>query len=258
MGENRTVNTCIDTMYSGIAPYYDKWSSGDWAWDASRKFYRQLLMDEPGMEIMELGIGSGSISLPVLCQRHIHITGVDISDGMLNICSSSYAALLQTGKVRGQLVLRRQDMCDLTEQQQYNCVILPFRTVGHLLHDKQLEKLFFGVWRSLRPGGCFVLDHYMFNRQWAEAHNHRKIVMYSRYGTEICDCYHYNFAKGTLRCQVFVNDVCAEEFDFRWMEPDLIRNYAVAAGFRVEKLLGDYDGSLWTADASEQIWILRK
>lgn len=252
------MNICTDTMYSGIAPYYDMWSSGDWAWDTSRMFYRNLLLEEPGMDILELGIGNGSISLPVLCGRQVHITGVDLSDGMLQICRSSYEALVHSGKAQGELVLRKQDMCDLTEREQYDCVILPFRTVGHLLSDDQLQKLFSGVWRSLRPDGRFVLDHYMFNRQWAQEHNQQKILMFHSDGLEICDRYHYDFQKGFLRCQVLVNGACVEQFDFRWMEPELIRNHAVAAGFRVEKLLGDYDGEPWTPDASEQIWILRK
>lgn len=245
-------------MYSDIAPYYDKWSSGDWAWDASREFYRRLLMDEPGMDILELGIGTGSISLPVISKRRVRITGVDLSDGMLDVCHNSYEKLVRTGKNRGEMVLRKQDMCELKEREKYDCVILPFRTVGHLLRDEQLEKLFSGVWNALRPGGRFVLDHYMFNRQWAEDHNGQKVIMYRKDGLEICDRYHYDFQKGSLQCQIFINGICVEQFEFRWMETELIRRHAAAAGFRVEKLLGDYDGSLWDPCSTEQIWILRK
>lgn len=256
--EIHTMNTFDPSPYDGIAFLYEKWCSGDAAWTGSRQFYQDLLCHANGTEFLELGIGTGSIALSVLCSRPVHITGVDMSTEMLRICCERYEELLRNQNAIGRLSLIQKDMTDLSDTELYDCAILPFRTIGHLLSNHSVECLFANVYRALKPGGRFVLDHYMFNEKWAREHDGKEILMFEDRTHKICDRYDYDFDKGRMFCQIEVNGRCVDRFAFRWMDPHDIHKWATAAGFAVEQIFGEYDCTPWHEDSNEQIWLLRK
>lgn len=243
--------------YTGISSFYQKWCTGDEEYLPSLKFYTEFLAGKQG-KIMELGIGTGRIALAIIEKYPVRITGVDRCTAMLEQCSYNYQMLMSKGQCFGTLNLIQQDMCSLSYFEEFDVVYLPFRTVGHLLSNEELEKMFVGVYNALKQKGFFVLDHYIFQREWAEEHHGKDIIMYEDAELKIKDCYYYDFEHGMMECFVKVNEACVEHFKFRWIEPETIREIAVRVGFYVENLLGEFDGSEFSEDSFNQIWILRK
>lgn len=249
--------TCENlTAYEGIAPWYELWCTGDYAYKETERFYLDTLARQKG-RFLELGIGTGRIALKLIEKYPVKITGIDVCRNMMEICEAHYKEL-KTNGCPGQLQLERKDMTELDYQEEFSTAYLPFRTVGHLLTYSDLQKMFEGVYRALEHSGLFILDHYIFDREWAIAHNEQDILMYQDEKLRIEDYYSYDFHRNLMDCRVKVNGIVREHFIFRWMEKELIEESAVRAGFQCEKLMGDFNGSPWTKEACNQIWIFRK
>ena len=243
------------STYDNISLIYEKWSSGDAAYVDSGKFYVSVLNQMTYGHYLELGIGTGRISIMAIKSTPISITGIDISSEMLKVCQRKYEKLTER---KGTLQLCRRDFSKLTYYEDFEGAIMPFRTIGHLLTPSAVQSLFSSVYSALKPGGWFLLDHYMFNRTWAETHNNVKIIMYQDAEMTIWDCYQYDFQNKIMHCKVIVNDVLFENFDFRWIEPQEIELNAKQVGFEVLLRMGEFDGSMWNSNSYEQIWLLRK
>lgn len=242
--------------YGNIAPYYERWSSGDAAYEETRKFYTRILTQFQFGRFLELGVGTGSISLSALQYAPISLVGVDNCREMLRECQSKLASLSK--RLSGTMTLQQCDFCEMDFHEEFDGAILPFRTIGHLLTNRRLKTMFCRVFQALKPGGWFVFDHYMFQQDWAKAHNDVDILMYQDPDLTICDHYLYDFAAGYMHCTVKINGNTTESFDFRWLPVPLLENIIQKAGFLIVQRLGDFDGRPWTEDALEQIWLLQK
>lgn len=243
------------SIYDNISSLYEKWSSGDAAYSDTGCFYVSVLSQMHRGNYLELGIGTGRISLEAIKIAPISMTGIDISTKMLEICQKKYRDI---SNCRGELRLCRCNATDLKFHEEFEGAVMPFRTIGHLMTDDEIQEMFHCVYNALKPGGWFILDHYMFNLNWAKAHNNIPILMYRDDNISIYDRYVYDFDREIIHSKVLVNDMTYECFDFRWLKPEKIKTPAIRAGFEVLSLMGEFDGSPWTKDSFEQIWIFRK
>lgn len=244
------------TAYAGIAHLYDKWCSGDPFYEQTRQFYLNILPLEKE-PFLELGVGTGRLALSLVQNYAIDVTGIDICSEMLAICESRYQQQKKSG-CPGILHLEQGNMTKLQYREQFKTIYLPFRTVGHLLNQENLLAMFHGAYCALKPGGVFMLDHYMFDKAWAEKHNGHDLPMYRDKMVKIEDNYIYDFEKGRMDCRIKVNGIVADQFIFRWYSIEEIGNTAREAGFILEKLMGEFDGSEWNEQSSNQIWLWRK
>lgn len=244
------------TAYAGISSLYDKWCSGDPAYAQTQQFYVNELSKREG-PFLELGIGTGRLALALIQRCPVSVTGVDICREMLAICEAAYQQQKEVG-CPGSLHLELCDMAELRYEEKFRTAYLPFRTVGHLLTEDDLAAMFRGVYRALEPGGAFLLDHYMFDPKWAEAHQDQDLPMYCDDMTKIEDHYFYHFKDGYMDCSIKVNGTAVDGFRFRWCSKESLEQAAVKAGFVLERLIGEFDGSAWEQASSNQIWIWRK
>ena len=236
--------------YAEIAAYYEKWCEGDGDYLPSGDFYLDFLSKGGGV-VAELGVGTGRIALPLSKVSGIRVYGVDNSPAMLAQCEAGMAPGMH-------LKLIQSDFQAFMLPEAADTIAMPFRTIGHILTDEGLAALFAQVRRNLKPGGRFVFDHYMFDKDMAMAHNGKAAVMYEDEDTRIVNRDYVDLRSKTMRCTVEVNGVVAEDFDFRWIEPDTIRALLPRCGFVCEKLYGDFDYADWDAWSPNQIWVLRK
>lgn len=244
------------TAYAGISALYEKWCMGDSFYEQTRQFYMDFLPQREG-PFLEMGVGTGRLAR-MLVQRHaVEVIGIDICSEMLAVCDAEYRRQEESG-CPGTLRLEKADMINLHYSEQFGTVYLPFRTVGHILKEKDLEAMFQGVYRALKPDGGFILDHYMFDRIWAEEHQDVDILMYCDDRVKIEDHYLYNFEREYMDCTIKVNGAVADQFRFRWYSRECIGNAAEKAGFIQESLMGEFDGSAWNRESGNQIWVWRK
>ena len=236
--------------YSGIAPHYDQWCSGDNAYHPSRDFYIDFLARFEGVFI-ELGVGTGRIAIPLSQHDDRYVVGVDRCRAMLNILRTCLPP-------DANLDLFEADFISFKSAKLADVVYLPFRTIGHVLTDDALLELFRTVHDNLKKDGIFVFDHYMFSKDWALTHNGLDTLMFDDGSIRIEDRLIYDFSKTIIHCQVRCNGRVIEKFDFRWFTPDVLRKLTTEIGFKCAALYGDFDYSAWNEDSPNQIWVLKK
>lgn len=127
-------------------------------------FYRRLVPRLGARRIVELGCGSGRITLPLAAMAEEHdltITGVDLSDDMLDQARGKLEQMAPDCRAR--VRLQRHDIRTFVADPPADAIVVPCSTLAHVLElDDQVQ-----VWRSafssLVPGGRFVVDLTMPN-----------------------------------------------------------------------------------------------
>lgn len=117
-------------------------------------FYRDAAR-EFGDPILELGCGTGRITM-ALAEEGKRITGLDLSERMLERAAKKRAALFTEERERVHLVQGNMARFDLGEK--FRLVIIPFRPFQHLLEVQEQLACLECVRKHLAPGGRLVLD----------------------------------------------------------------------------------------------------
>jgi SAM-dependent methyltransferase len=156
----------------------------------------------------------------------------------------------------------------------FSTVIMPMRTLGHILDLQGRRAVFAEVYRVLQLDGRFVLDHYNLDEAWAKEHNGVPQLMHAGPADDdrssallIWDRYDYDFEARTLHCTVRIEEVgpspmrisaSSVEFDFRWFSASEIADLASWANLAVESCWGDFQRGPFTEKAEDMIFVLRK
>jgi SAM-dependent methyltransferase len=139
--------------YDAFAPIYDAWSA-EMTEDVD--FYVDLAREADG-PIVELAVGTGRVAIPVAQRTGKRVTGIDSSPAMLAVARERAAA------VGVDLDLREGDMRDLELDEPADLVYCPFRSLLHLPTWRDRRRVFERVGTSLRPGGRFAWNAFVFD-----------------------------------------------------------------------------------------------
>jgi SAM-dependent methyltransferase len=133
----------------GVAAGYDE-SSADMFEPAVVDPVVDYLADLAGHgAALELGIGTGRISLP-LARRGIRVHGIDLSGAMV--------ARLRGKPDAEQIGVTIGDFATTTVEGQFSVAYLVFNTVMNLTTQDEQVACFQNVAAHLEPGGCFVIE----------------------------------------------------------------------------------------------------
>jgi SAM-dependent methyltransferase len=149
------------SAYDHFAGIYDDWSAHmteDVAW------YVELAREADG-PIVELAVGNGRVAVPVAQAVGRPVLGVDASAEMLKGARARAAA----AGVQHLLELRQGDMRDLSLDEPAALITCPFRSLLHLPTWADRRRVFERVAASLRPGGRFAWNAFVFDPHLAAA-----------------------------------------------------------------------------------------
>lgn len=252
--------------YDNLAEVYERWSTGDEAYYPSLQFYLKQA-EKYSDNLVELGIGTGRIALE-LAKHNYNITGIDISENMLQLCRENFT---QAG-LSDRLELIEADITAFELEKKADLILLPFRTIGHLIGEEEFEKGFLNIYNQLKPGGLFIFDHYIFDKAWAVAHERSPRFMYSGIADSgeqiyIWDTYKYQYEEQIINCYITVergdenNTVIKRShypLKFSWIYPEQVKRQIQKTGFLVKHLYGDFDERPFDENSVNQIWVLEK
>ncbi len=119
-------------------------------------FYSRLAERFSATRILEIGAGSGRVSIP-LARRGIEVTGLELSPKMLEL-GREHASL---EGVNVNFVLG--DARDFKLEAQFPLVIAPFNALMHLYTVSDQDKALGCIKAHLEPGGAFAFDVYAPN-----------------------------------------------------------------------------------------------
>ena len=137
--------------YDAWAPVYDAWAS-DMTEDVAH--YVSLAREADG-PIVELAVGNGRVAIPVAKATGRRVIGIDSSPAMLEIARERSAGL--------PLELRLGDVRDLQLDEPAALIYVPFRSLLHLHGWQEKRQVFERVAASLRPGGRFAFNAFIFS-----------------------------------------------------------------------------------------------
>ncbi|MHB1000806.1 MAG: class I SAM-dependent methyltransferase [Armatimonadota bacterium] len=244
---------------------YDQYNQGRHQHELS--FYSEQLDGIRG-PVLELACGTGMILLELLKQGH-DIYGLDVSEHMLERLSFKASAEGLDTLIDGRTI--RHDMKSFQYDMQFDSIIIPARSFLHLTsQDDQIECLR-RVHCHLKDGGRLILN--FFNPSLSALLNNlelpadfmdtgtytnpydenRKIRLYYRQQNHIADQLQYIEWKFVTEDAELLSSMV-----IRWIYKEEFQLLLKLAGFSNWNLLGGFDGSAFSVDSKEMIWIIMK
>ena len=253
---------------------------GEAVFDKVARFYdheqKQFKKDIPfyleyakqcGGEVLELACGTGRIVIP-LAKEGVKVTGLDISEGMLEIAHKKVNA---DASIKGNVTLKKSDMRTFDLERKFSMVLIAFRSFQSLLTRKDQVACLKAVHRHLLDDGFFILDLFA-PRHDLLAQVHRTVdlgrfyddengvfvarraeIKYDLAAQTLHEERSYEWAdnQGKSHCEIWAFDL---SYLFRY-EVELLLQ---ACGFQVKQVFGDFDKSPYDYYTGEQIFIATK
>ena len=141
--------------YDAWAPVYDAWAA-DMTEDVAH--YVSLAREADG-PIVELMVGSGRVAIEVVRQSGKPVLGIDWSPAMLEIARERSVGL--------PLELRLGDVRELELKEPAALIYVPYRSLLHLHGWHEKRQVFERIAASLRPGGRFAFNAFVFSHRIA-------------------------------------------------------------------------------------------
>ena len=266
-------NTSPALYDSFIADYYDE-SPLVRGRTRDVAFYCDAI-HEHGDPVLELGCGTGRITL-ALAQAGHRVTGLDVSERMLERCTEKCASLPPEARERVRLVQGNMSRSDLGEK--FRVVIIPFRPMQHLLDvDEQISCLE-SVRRHLHAGGRrdgqrsgkLILDVFQTDAERMHDPVHQKEALVTEYSTpdgrhvrimERVAAFHRAEQRNDVEMIFYVKDPRGTEgrlvfaWTLRYFFRYEVEHLLARCGFRVVAEYGDFDRTPLADTSPEMIFV---
>ena len=223
---------------------YDTWAADYDAWSAHMTedvaHYVSLAREADG-PVVELMVGSGRVAIEVVRETGKPVLGIDSSPAMLEIARERAAGL--------PLELRLGDVRDLEVDEPAALIYLPFRSLLHLHGWQEKRRVFERVARSLRAGGRFAFNAFVFSPHVAV-----RLDGTTQEQNGIVHTVHHSAADNRI------DIVRADGATLRlwWATKSEWDGLVEAAGLEVEALYGWFDRRPFDDESQEFVYVTRK
>ena len=221
------------TAYDAFAPHYDLW----WPGTGDVPFYASLAREADG-PIVELGVGTGRVAVGVARAAGRTVIGIDSSPAMLERARAREAGL----------DLRLGDMRTFELEEPAALIICPARSLLHLpTWDDKLAVLR-RVRDSLRPGGRFAFNAFVFD--------HRIAVQLEGDRTDVLVPHRNDYFPAESRVDLTLLESGAR-ISLWWCTKNEWDGLVSTAGLAVEALYGDFERTPFAEDSREFVYVCR-
>jgi len=226
------------SSYDAFAAIYDDWYPGT----EDVPFYVGLAGETEG-PLVELAVGTGRVAIPVARETGRPVLGIDRSAAMLALARERAAA------AGVEIELREGDISELELDEPAGLIYVPARSLGHLPAWADRRRVFERAYASLRPGGRFAWNFFVFDPkiaarndgEWSEQNGIRHRIDHVR---------HDNRIEITLESGASIS--------LWWLNRSEWEALIDVAGFEVEALYGGFDRRPFDESATEFVWVVRK
>jgi SAM-dependent methyltransferase len=242
------------------ARFYD-WENAQTMAGRDLAFWQRLVAAASG-PVLELGAGTGRVTVPAARSARTPLIGIDLSPEMLR----RGRMRLRRARGAGRAALVRGDIRRLPFRSGcFALVIAPYGILQSLLRERDLQAALQAVVMVLRPGGSLVLDLVADLPAWREYRRERRLSGWKpgrRAHITLIESVRQDRRRGlTVFEQEFVERRRGEEpatrridLAFRTISLPRMARRLEQAGLIVTARLGSYDGDPWTRDS--ETWIL--
>ncbi len=227
------------SAYDGFAPIYDAWSA-DMIDDVD--FYVELAREAEG-PIVELAVGTGRVAIPIAERTGKRVIGIDASPAMLAVARERAA------EAGVDLTLREGDVRDLSLEEPAALVICPFRSLLHLPTWRDRRRVFERVAASLRPGGRFAWNAFVFDFTIATRND-------GLWQGESPIRHRVDHSRADNRVDITVED--GPRSSLWWVTRGEWEGLLDVSGLETEALYGWFDRRPFDEESREFVWVARK
>ena len=223
--------------YDAWAPVYDSWAA-DMTEDVAH--YVSLAREADG-PIVELMVGSGRVAIEVVRETGKPVLGIDLSPAMLEIARERSVGL--------PLELRLGDVRELELKEPAALIYVPYRSLLHLHGWHEKRQVFERIAASLRPGGRFAFNAFVFSHRIAArldgtTQDNNGVVHTLRY------------APADNRIDITRDD--GATIRLWWATKSEWEGLLDVAGLEVEALYGGFRREPYTDESLEMVYVARK
>ena len=190
---------------------------------------------------LELGIGTGRIAVP-LAERGIRVAGIDFSPDMV-------AELRQK---TDEIPVAIGDMSATRVEGTFSLVYVVFNSINNVTSQDGQVDVFANAAAHLEPGGCFVVEVGVPNRQRLEVFDLSDThvgVDELDFDTQRLVSHHFSLVDGEWR---------RISMPFRSVSPAELDLMARLAGMKLRERWGDWDRSPFTAESTKHVSVWGK
>ena len=221
-----------------FARRYDEWSAH---MTADVAFYLSLARQADG-PLVELAIGNGRVAIPIAQATGRRVIGFDSSSAML---AQARKGAAEAGV---ELELVEGDMRDLVLAEPAALIYCPFRALLHLRTWADRRRTFERVAASLRPGGRFAWNAFVFD--------HRVAMRLDGVRQEVPVPHTNRYAVGDNRIDMTLDD--GAKSSLWWATKNEWLGLLDVAGLQLEALYGGFAGEPFGDDSSEYVFVARR
>jgi ubiquinone/menaquinone biosynthesis C-methylase UbiE len=258
MARRRTSTESGHGGWDDYAPFYD-WENARTFGRRDLAFWRRLI-EARGGRVLELGCGTGRVTVPLAREGFAHVVGIDRSAAML---ARGRARLRRARISSADLILG--DIRTLPFRRgSFETVLAPYGVLQSLLTERDLLRTLRSVADVLPRGGVFGLELVADLPSWREYRE--RVTLRGRRGSRgpwvtLKESVRQEPARALTHFdQVFVEGRGAAArrhaftLSFRTLSVPQMARRLEQAGFDVTATLGDYQGGPW--DPRAEVWIL--
>lgn len=249
--------------------FYD--ISSTWL-EGEEDFYRNEAL-KAGSPVLELGCGTGRITLPIACAG-VEIAGLDFSNDMLKIAREKASRLDNESRDRIRLV--QGDMRSFNLNKKFRLIIIPFRAFLHLMTGEEQRQALQCVHRHLEDDGKLIFNIFDPKLEFIVSHlgpagscqvkmgefshpdSGNRVIMWS-----VREFYPES---QTLKEERIFEEINEEgraisrihgPFKLRWIYRFEMEYLLELCRFKVESLFGGFRGEPFKY-GGEQVWVVKK
>jgi SAM-dependent methyltransferase len=235
-------------VYAPFVDIYEEWSA---PMTEDVPFYVGLAREADG-PVVELAVGFGRVGVPVAQAIGRRVIGVDQSPGML-------AKARQAAAAAGvDLELREGDMRELSLEESAALIYCPYRSLLHLPTWADRRQVFERVAASLRPGGrfawnAFVFDPHIAVRMDNVARPHLDSETLWEY-----TAHHPEDNRIDITAYIGEPGQDPRNLQLWWLTRSEWEGLIDVSGLEVEALYGWFDKRAFDDESREFVWVARK
>jgi SAM-dependent methyltransferase len=190
---------------------------------------------------LELAIGTGRIAVP-LAARGVRVAGVDLSPDMV----------AQLRQKTDEIPVQIGDMATTTVDGTFSLVYIVFNSINNATTQERQVATFANAAAHLEPGGCFVVEVGVHNRQRLEvldlSDTHVGVDEFD-FDTQRLVSHHFTLVDGEWR---------RASMPFRSVSPAELDLMARLAGMELRERWADWDRSPFTAESRKHVSVWQK
>lgn len=244
--------------WDSYAAFYD-WENAQTVGRTDVAFWQGLARRTPG-RILELGAGTGRLTLPLARIVGPRVIGIDRSTPML---ARAVAKRRRVPAGKRPILLRGDIRVLPFPSNSFQLVIAPYGMLQSLTSERDLKAVLVEAARVLKPGGVLGVDLVPDLPIWDEYNRSTRLRGRGTAGARVTliESVRQDRRRGvTIFDQEFVETRGRKKTSKRFAlafrtvpVPAMVRRLE-KAGFDVEHMLGDYRGGVW--DPRAEVWLL--